>query len=51
MPDAGAEVGPAHFDDMDPQVLAHRDISTAPLDVVEARDLPLRVLAHSITSV
>jgi hypothetical protein len=32
-------------------VLAHRDISAAPLDVVETRDLPVRVLAHPITSV
>ena len=35
---------------LDPEVLAHRDISVAPLDVVEARDLPLRVVVHSITS-
>jgi hypothetical protein len=31
-------------------VLAHRDASTAPLDVVEARDLHLRVVIHPITS-
>jgi hypothetical protein len=31
-------------------VLAHRDISAAPLDVVEARDLPLQVVVHPITS-
>src|SRR5439155_19559252 len=36
---------------VDPEVLAHRDISAAPLDVVEARDLPLRVVAHPISSV
>jgi hypothetical protein len=32
-------------------VLAYRDISAAPLDVVEARDLPLRVVVHPISSV
>ena len=32
-------------------MLANRDIRAAPLDVIEARDLPLRVLAHPITSV
>jgi hypothetical protein len=36
---------------MDPEVLAHRDRSAAPLDVVEARDLPLRFVIHPITSV
>jgi hypothetical protein len=36
---------------VDPEVLAHRDISAAPLDVVEARDLPLRVVVHPISSV
>jgi hypothetical protein len=32
-------------------VLAHRDASAAPLDVVQARDLQLRVVVHPITSV
>jgi hypothetical protein len=27
-------------------VLAHRNISAAPLDVVEVRDLPRRVVVH-----
>jgi hypothetical protein len=36
---------------VDPEVLAHRNISAAPLDVVEARDLPLRVVVHPISSV
>jgi hypothetical protein len=36
---------------VDPEVLAHRDISAAPLDVFEARDLPLRFVVHPITSV
>src|SRR6266550_1263331 len=31
---------------VDPEVLAHRNISAAPLDVVEARELPLRVVVH-----
>src|SRR5829696_2220654 len=36
---------------VDPEVLAHRDISAAPLDVVEERDLPLRLVVHPITSI
>jgi hypothetical protein len=32
-------------------VLAHRNISAAPLDVVEVRDLPVRLVVHPITSV
>jgi hypothetical protein len=36
---------------VDPEVLAYRDISAAPLDVFEARDLPLRLVVHPITSV
>ena len=36
---------------VDPEVLAHRNISAAPLDVVEARDLPVRLVVHPITSV
>src|SRR3954451_4245168 len=36
---------------VDPEVLAHRDTSAAPLDVIEARDPPLRVVVHPITSV
>src|SRR5262249_32483212 len=36
---------------VDPEVLAHRDSSAAPLDVVEARDLHLRLVVHPITSV
>jgi hypothetical protein len=32
-------------------VLAHRDVSAAPLDVVEVRDLPGRLVVHPITSV
>jgi len=36
---------------VDPEVLAYRNISAAQLDVVEARDLPLRVVVHPITSV
>jgi hypothetical protein len=35
---------------VDTEVLAHRNISAAPLDVVEARDAPLRVVVHPITS-
>jgi hypothetical protein len=31
-------------------VLAHRNVSAAPLDLVEPRDLPLRVVVHPITS-
>jgi hypothetical protein len=31
-------------------VLAHRNISAAPLDLVETRDLPLRLVAHRISS-
>jgi hypothetical protein len=31
-------------------VLAHRNISAAPLDVVKAGDLPLRFVVHPITS-
>src|SRR4051794_13357603 len=36
---------------VDPEVLAHRNISAAPLDVVEARDVPVRLVVHPITSV
>jgi hypothetical protein len=36
---------------VDPEVLAHRNISAAPLDVVEVRDLPVRLIVHPITSV
>jgi hypothetical protein len=36
---------------VDPEVLAHRDVSAAPLDVVEIRDLPVRPVVHPITSV
>src|SRR5436190_12593324 len=36
---------------VDPEVLAHRNISAAPLDVVEACDLPVRLVVHPITSV
>jgi len=36
---------------VDPEVLAHRNISAAPLDVVEVGDLPLRLVVHAITSV
>jgi hypothetical protein len=35
---------------VDPEVLAHRDVSAASLDVVETRDLPLRLVAHRTTS-
>jgi hypothetical protein len=35
---------------VDPKVLAHGDISAAPLDLVETGDLPLRVVVHPITS-
>jgi hypothetical protein len=31
---------------VDPQVLAHRDVSAAPLDLVETRDLPFRLVAQ-----
>jgi hypothetical protein len=30
----------------DPEVLAYGDVSFAPLDVVEARHLPIRIVAH-----
>jgi hypothetical protein len=33
---------------LDPEVLAHRDAPTAAPDVVEARDLHLRVVVHPI---
>jgi hypothetical protein len=36
---------------VDPEVLAHRNISAAPLDVVEVRDVPVRLIVHPITSV
>jgi hypothetical protein len=36
---------------VDPEVLTHRDIPAAPLDVVEARHLPFRVVVHPISSV
>jgi hypothetical protein len=36
---------------VDPKVLAHRNISAAPLDLVEARDLKLRLVVHPISSV
>ena len=35
---------------VDPEVLAHRNISPAPLDVVEVRRLPVRLMEHPITS-
>jgi hypothetical protein len=35
---------------VDPEVLAHRNISAAPFDVVEARDLRLGVVVHAISS-
>jgi hypothetical protein len=31
---------------VDPEVLAYRNISAAPLDVVEVRDLPRRAVVH-----
>ena len=36
---------------VNPEVLAHGNISAAPLDVVEVRDLPMRRVTHPITSV
>jgi hypothetical protein len=36
---------------LDPEVLAHWDISAAPLDVVELRDSPVRLVVHLVTSV
>src|SRR5204863_6395931 len=36
---------------LDPEVLAHRNVSAAPLDVVEVRDFPTRLVVHLITSV
>jgi hypothetical protein len=36
---------------VDPEVLAYRNISAAPLDVVEVRDVPVRLVVHPITSV
>jgi hypothetical protein len=36
---------------VDPEVLAHRNISAASLDVVEVRNLPVRRVVHPITSV
>src|ERR1044071_7817689 len=36
---------------VDPEVLAHRDISAAPLHVVQARDVPARLVVHPTTSV
>src|SRR5207244_476336 len=35
---------------VDPEVLAYRNISAAPLDLVEARDLPLRLVVHPFSS-
>src|SRR5262245_37241877 len=35
---------------VDPEVLAHRDVSAAPLDLAEPRDLPLRLVVHRISS-
>ena len=35
---------------VDPKVLAHRNISATPLDVVEVCDLPVRLIVHPITS-
>jgi hypothetical protein len=35
---------------VEPEVLAHRDVSAARRDVVEARDLLLRLVVHPITS-
>src|SRR5262245_38772592 len=35
---------------LDPEVLAHRNVSAAPFDLVETRDLPLRLVAHQATS-
>ena len=36
---------------MNTEVLAHRNVSAAPLHLVEARDLPLRTVGHSSTSI
>jgi hypothetical protein len=35
---------------MDSEVLAHRDESAAPLEVIQARDAPLCVVIHPVTS-
>src|ERR671932_2102826 len=35
---------------LNPKVLAHRDVSVVALDVVETCDLPLRLVAHRISS-
>jgi hypothetical protein len=35
---------------VDSEVLAHRNESAAPLEVVEAGDAPLRVVVHPFTS-
>jgi hypothetical protein len=35
---------------LDPELLAHRNIPTAPLDVVDVRDFPVRLVVHPITS-
>jgi hypothetical protein len=34
---------------VDPEVLAHGNVYVAPLDVIEARELPVRVVAHPIS--
>ena len=39
-----------HPERVGPDVLAHRDVSAALLDVVETRDLPVRLVAHRISS-
>jgi hypothetical protein len=35
---------------VDPEVLAHRNISATALDVVDVRDFPVRLVVHPITS-
>jgi hypothetical protein len=35
---------------VDSEVLAHRDESAAPLEIVETGDAPLRVVVHPLTS-
>src|SRR4051794_3014961 len=35
---------------VDPELLAHRDVPAAPLDVVDVRDLPVGLVVHPITS-
>ena len=34
---------------VNPEMLAHRNVSAATLDVLEAHDLPLRIISHSFT--